>query len=76
MTIIIMKFGGSCLVDKNAFKKILEVTNIYENVKKVYVVSALNGATDLLIKMTQYIDNEKELDKIMSIFEKKHFDII
>ncbi|MFX0027304.1 MAG: aspartate kinase [Candidatus Hermodarchaeota archaeon] len=76
MTIIIMKFGGSCLVDKNAFKKILEVTNVYENVKKIYVVSALNGATDLLIKMTQYIDNEKELDKIMAIFEKKHFDII
>ena len=76
MTIIIMKFGGSCLIDKNAFKKILEVTKIYENVKKVYVVSALRGATDLLLKMTQDIGNEKELDKTMAIFEKKHFDII
>ncbi|MFX1495383.1 MAG: aspartate kinase [Promethearchaeota archaeon] len=76
MTITIMKFGGSCLIDKNAFKKILEVTKIYENVKKVYVVSALRGATDLLLKMTQDIDNEKELDKTMAIFEKKHFDII
>lgn len=76
MTIIIMKFGGSCLIDKNAFKKILEVTKIYENVKKVYVVSALRGATDLLLKMTQDIDSEKELDKTMAIFEKKHFDII
>ncbi|MFX0017318.1 MAG: aspartate kinase [Promethearchaeota archaeon] len=76
MTIIIMKFGGSCLIDKNAFKKIFEVTKIYENVKKVYVVSALRGATDLLLKMTQDIDNEKELDKTMAIFEKKHFDIM
>lgn len=76
MTIIIMKFGGSCLIDRNAFKKILEVTKIYENVKKVYVVSALRGATDLLLKMTQDIDTAKELDKTMAIFEKKHFDII
>ena len=76
MTIIIMKFGGSCLIDTNAFKKILEVTKVYENVKKVYVVSALRGATDLLLNMTQVIDNEKELDKAMAIFEKKHFDII
>jgi aspartate kinase len=71
-----MKFGGSCLIDINAFKKILEVTKIYENVKKVYVVSALRGATDLLLKMTQDIDTAKELDKTMAIFEKKHFDII
>jgi len=71
-----MKFGGSCLIDINAFKKILEVTKIYENVKKVYVVSALRGATDLLLKMTQDIDTPKELDKTMAIFEKKHFDII
>lgn len=76
MTIIIMKFGGSCLIDRNAFEKILEVTKIYENVKKVYVVSALRGATDLLLKMTQDIDTAKELDKTMAIFEKKHFDII
>ena len=76
MTIIIMKFGGSCLINKNAFKKISEVTKIYENVKKVYVVSALRGATDLLLKMIQDIDSEKELDKTMAIFEKKHFDII
>ncbi|MFX1589809.1 MAG: aspartate kinase [Promethearchaeota archaeon] len=76
MTIIIMKFGGSCLIDKNAFNKIFDVTKIYKNVKKVYVVSALRGATDLLLKMTQDIDNEKELDKTMAIFEKKHFDII
>jgi len=71
-----MKFGGSCLIDRNAFEKILEVTKIYENVKKVYVVSALRGATDLLLKMTQDIDTAKELDKTMAIFEKKHFDII
>lgn len=50
MTIIIMKFGGSCLTDKSAFNKILKIIDIYKNVKKVFVVSALNGITDLLLK--------------------------
>ena len=50
MTIVIMKFGGSCLQDAEAFNKIYEITKIYENEKKIYVASAFSGITDLLLK--------------------------
>ncbi|MFX1411810.1 MAG: aspartate kinase [Promethearchaeota archaeon] len=76
MTVVIMKFGGSCLNDQTAFNKILKISEIYNNVRRVYVVSAFNGATDLLLKMAQNVNNETELDKNMAILEKKHFDII
>lgn len=71
-----MKFGGSCLIDKNAFKKILNITNIYSDVKRVYVASALNGITDLLLKIANSLEDEEETDKNIALIEKKHIDII
>lgn len=76
MTVVIMKFGGSCLNDQAAFNKILRISEIYDNVKRVYVTSAFSGVTDLLMKMAQNFSDETELDKNMAILEKKHFDII
>ncbi|MFW9990100.1 MAG: hypothetical protein ACFFC3_15760, partial [Candidatus Odinarchaeota archaeon] len=76
MPIIIMKFGGSCLVDQTAFGKILNITNIYKNTKKVYVASALNGVTDLLLKTAIGLENEKDTDKNMALIEKRHIDLI
>ncbi len=70
---VIMKFGGSCLVDKNAFTKILEILIIYKNVKKIIVASAFNGITDLLLNTAHSINNSKVLDENMAILEKKHF---
>ncbi|MHA1490771.1 MAG: aspartate kinase [Promethearchaeota archaeon] len=76
MTIVVMKFGGSCLVNKKAFNKILKITKIYEDAKKVFVVSAFHGITDLLLKMAQNLEFSKEVDKKMTLIEKKHIDII
>jgi len=76
MAIIVMKFGGSCLKDKTAFKKILRITDIYKDVKKIYVISALNGITDLLLKTAQNVENSLITDQNISIIEKRHFDII
>lgn len=76
MTIIIMKFGGSCLIDEKSFNKIYEITKIYENEKKIYIASALNGITDLLLNTAKNIANQKEIDKNMAIIEKRHIDII
>ncbi|MCJ7649180.1 MAG: hypothetical protein MUP85_11250, partial [Candidatus Lokiarchaeota archaeon] len=76
MTIVILKFGGSCLFDEKAFQRILKITEVYADSKKVYVASALNGITDLLLSTAQNISNLKILDKNMAIIEKKHFDII
>ena len=71
-----MKFGGSCLVNDKAFNKIYEITKIYDKTKKVYVASALNGITDLLIKTAQNVNNLKEVDNNMALIENKHIKII
>ena len=76
MPIIVMKFGGSCLTDKNAFNNILDITNIYSKVKKVYVASALSGITDLLQKTANVLEDDKEIDNNITLIEKKHIDII
>jgi len=71
-----MKFGGSCLVDEKAFNKIYEISKIYDNEKKIYVVSALNGITDLLLNTAKNVTNVKEVDKNIALIEKRHIDII
>ncbi|MFW9949144.1 MAG: aspartate kinase [Candidatus Thorarchaeota archaeon] len=74
--IVIMKFGGSCLVNNTAFEKILKILDVYKSAKKVLVASALNGITDLLLSTALNVTNNAVLDKNMAILEKKHFDII
>ena len=73
---VIMKIGGSCLIDKSAFFKILEILNIYKNVKKIIVSSAFNGITDLLLNTAHSVNNPRVLDDNMAILEKKHFNVI
>jgi aspartate kinase len=76
MPIIIMKFGGSCLRDKNAFENILDITGNFSELKKVYVSSALNGVTDLLLKIASSLKDEEETEKNMIIIRKMHMKII
>lgn len=76
MPIVVMKFGGSCLLDKTAFDKILRITNIYKDVKKIFVASAFNGITDLLLKTALNLEDVKATDKNIALIEKRHFDII
>lgn len=71
-----MKFGGSCLTDKSAFNKILRIIDIYKDVKKIFVVSALNGITDLLLKAALNLGEVTITDKNISLIEKRHIDII
>ncbi|MFX0057736.1 MAG: aspartate kinase [Candidatus Hodarchaeota archaeon] len=76
MTIVIMKFGGSCLTNQRAFDKIVKISEIFANTKKVYIVSALSGITDNLLKTAQNVNNTTVVDTNIAIIEKKHFDII
>jgi len=71
-----MKFGGSCLVDDKAFKKILDITNLYKNDKKIYVASAFNGITDLLLNTARNLEDSKKIDDNLALIEKRHFDVI
>ncbi len=76
MTVVIMKFGGSCLVDNEAFQKIYDITQIYKNEKKVYVASAFNGITDILLSTAQNVNNHEIVDKNITLIEKRHVDVI
>lgn len=76
MTIVVMKYGGSCLKDAEAFEKIAEITNIYESSKKIYVASALEGVTDMLLKTAENVHNDKDINRNITLIEKKHLDII
>lgn len=71
-----MKFGGSCLTDEGAFNKILNITNIYKGVKKIFVASAFTGVTDFLLKTAKMVEEGKFIDKNIALIEKKHLDII
>ena len=76
MAIIIMKFGGSCLKDVESFKNILNIIEIYKDHKKVLVVSAFNGITDLLLDMGKKAEKGIDIDKNIAFIEKKHNDVI
>lgn len=76
MTITIMKFGGSCLTNQESFEKILRISEIYVNTKKIYIVSALNSITDYLLNTAQNVNNSTIVDTNITLIEKKHFDII
>ncbi len=71
-----MKFGGSCLVDEKAFSKILDITNLYKNDQKIYVASAFNGITDLLLNTASNLKDSKKIIDNLALIEKKHFDVI
>ena len=73
---VIMKFGGSCLVDRSAFKKILKILKIYKNEKKIVVASAFSGITELLLNTAQNVNNSRIIDDNIAILEKKHFNMI
>jgi len=74
--IIIMKFGGSCLVDRSAFEKILKILKIYKDEKKIVVASAFSGITELLLSTAQNVNNSRIIDDNIAILEKKHFTMI
>lgn len=76
MAIIVMKFGGSCLKDAESFKNILNIIEIYKDHKRILVVSAFNGITDLLLDIGKKAEEGIDIDKNIAFIEKKHNDVI
>jgi aspartate kinase len=70
----IMKFGGSCLIDENSFKQIKQITELYQNGSKIYVLSALHGITELLIRTSILAHENKpdQLSELIKIIETRH----
>jgi len=76
MAIIVMKFGGSCLKDAESFKNILNIIEIYKDHKRILVISAFNGITDLLLDVGKKAEEGIDIDKNIAFIEKKHNDVI
>lgn len=76
MTIVVMKFGGSCLVDDKAFTKIKNITTLYQDNKLIYVASAFNGITDLLLDTADKLHDQEALKQNLSVIEEKHVNVI
>ena len=65
MSIIVMKFGGTSVADIDCIKKVAQkVVNQYKKNKKiVVVVSAMSGATDNLVNLTNQISEKRNLEE-------------
>jgi len=74
--ISIFKFGGSCLKDSGAFQKIERIISLHASEKKIFVVSALQSITDLLMKTANYASNHKKFSEPIQIIKDKHYSII
>ncbi len=75
---VVMKFGGSCFKDPAAFERIVQITDLYNKYKKVYVCSALKGITDKLVKVCEHAKdhNSQGVFDTLKEIEKKHSDTI
>ncbi|WP_371806299.1 aspartate kinase [Candidatus Lokiarchaeum ossiferum] len=76
--IAVMKFGGSCFKNAEAFQQIVKITNLYDQEKKIYVASALHGVTDQLIQVTEYASskNTRKLEEILESIKQRHLSTI
>ncbi len=81
LTIIIMKFGGSCLKNSNSFNNSLHAVNKFIDNKLVLVCSAISGITNYLIETSAEIENrtckpEEKIEYLKNIHETLANDII
>ncbi|MFX0059159.1 MAG: aspartate kinase [Candidatus Hodarchaeota archaeon] len=77
-SLIVMKFGGSCLQDKASFEQIFHIIENYLKQSKILVVtSALNKITDKLIEFYKRACNEDpECDSIINEIFNIHEQLI
>lgn len=77
-----MKFGGSCLRDSEAFNKILDIVDIYQDRGSglVFVASALQNVTNKLFDLADLAKrpgkHPSKVDKIIAELEKRHLDVV
>lgn len=78
MTILIMKFGGTCLRDERAFNRILEIITYYKDSKKIFILSAFYGIRDLLLELINSLNpvDHSKVEKFISQIARTHNDLI
>jgi aspartokinase/homoserine dehydrogenase 1 len=76
--LLVMKIGGSCLLDKESFKQVINIIKIYQpNYKVIITTSALNGITDkLLVFYKSSCAEDVECDSLLDEIYKTHTNIL
>ena len=67
--IVVMKFGGSCLLDSSSFQKISEISLLYSASQKIYVASAFHGVTNKLLQLTTHAES-KSRSQVLAILDE------
>jgi aspartokinase/homoserine dehydrogenase 1 len=72
--LLIMKFGGSCLLNKDSFRQIISIIGIYKPSSQIIITtSALKGVTDKLLEFYKSsCVEDKECDYILGEIHNKH----
>jgi aspartate kinase len=75
---LVFKFGGASVKDAQAVKNVAKIIGLYQNDKKVVVVSAMGKTTNLLEEITDALkeDNQDKFDYKMEQSYHFHLDII
>lgn len=76
--LIIMKFGGSCLIDNESFKQIISIIDLYRpNGSIIITTSALSGITDKLMDFYNKSCVESiECDDLLEDIYNTHTDLL
>lgn len=75
MKVIVAKFGGTSVGSAEAIKKVREIS-LANPARKIIVVSAVTGITDLLIKAGKEAQKGKNWRKTLNDIKRKHQKIV
>ena len=75
MNIIVSKFGGTSVGSPEAIQKLREIV-LEKEERKIIVVSAVSGTTDLLIKAGTEAKQKGDWEITLEIIKKKHLKLI
>jgi aspartokinase/homoserine dehydrogenase 1 len=71
----VMKFGGTCLGDEDALRRVTRVVKA-EKGEKVVTVSAASGVTDSLKDFASRPREEREIDDFLLKLKLRHVDML
>ena len=73
----VLKFGGTSVGSAASIKNVKEIIASQKG-RKIVVVSAMSGVTNLLVEISDLVKNGKKekIEDVLSKIKKKHFDLI
>ncbi len=72
---IVLKFGGTSVANAETITQVKSIVAGKKG-KKVVVVSALGGVTDLLLQAADLALEKQNFDQVLRTIEQRHFDVV